>query len=53
MNVIHMIYGVYTIQNFQQTEELKCLWIYVDGLEDEKNMLKHLEEPIMTIWWII
>ena len=51
MNVMQMLHGAYNLQNWQEDEELKQLWMYLDDdIADFK--FKKLEEPILTRWWL-
>jgi hypothetical protein len=55
MNVMQMLHGAYNIQNWQEVEELKEVWSFVqdaDGLL-MRLTFKRLEEPILTRWWLV
>ena len=45
-----MIRGAYNIQNYQEDEELKKTWRYVEELSGSINIFKRLEEPVMAGW---
>ena len=53
MNAIQMLHGAYNIQNWQKTEELKDLWIFIEQDELVKTKFKKLEDPITTRWWLV
>ena len=47
MYAIQMLHGVYNIQNWQETEELKELWKYVERLKVDKMQFTKLDESII------
>ena len=48
-NVMQMLHGEYNLQNWQENQELKRLWTYLqDDIHNEK--FRKLEEPLMTRW---
>ena len=53
MNVMQLLHGAYNIQNWQETEELKELWTYVQQEEIAHELFKKLEEPVLTRWWLV
>jgi len=53
MNAMQMPHGTYNIQNWQETEELKDLWSFVEEDELVKTKFKKLKEPITTRWWLV
>ena len=53
MNVMQLLHGAYNIQNWNEIEELKQLWAYLQGDEVALEKFKRLEEPVMTRWWLV
>ena len=57
MNCMQILYGTYNLQNWQEVDELKQLWVYLAANDGGDNVvtifLKKLEELIMTCCWLV
>ena len=52
MNVMQLLHGAYNIQNWNEVDELREIWDFLQGEGDEVlyEPFKRLEKPVMTRW---
>ena len=50
MNVMQILHGTFNTQNWQEEEELREIWRYVQDDDVINRKLKKLEEPVFSRW---
>ena len=49
MNAMQMLHGAFNIQNWQEAEELREIWKYVQDDDVNNQKFKKLEEPVLSM----